>query len=612
MPSTYAAYTSDTTYTIDTSALIDDFCTSYTRPCVFDSRNVVKAYNNYNSYKTDNIYNLAKTYNTYNIYKASRILSPLQLMLERGGGGAAGVRTNGTIPAMSSQRRFRLFLVALAVLGGALLWLATGTYGPGVSTDGARYLSAAQNIAAGQGDIDFQGGILTQFPPLYTALIAAFSLITGADVLVAGQVINILAFGGIIFLSGLLFERSFPGNWTFAAIASIIVAFSLPLLEVSAGISSDPLFMASVLGFLLIAQRYLESPTRANWGWLAAAAVVATFLRYAGLALVISGVLLVALAWRKSWPRAAGESISFGLLTLAPITLWGFFHNFPVSGEFFGSHQQADLVGNIISAAQKFTSWFLPANWPGLLQILMVATPLLVLISLSTRERGGIWLQRLQSSDILPIALFFAVYGAMLIFAISYSEHRYLSSQRIHVIILPALLVLIALTAQIFAPRLTPGWRNILFAFFGLWLAFPLTQAIDYVSSSRKEGDVSDYNVYNTGVLRESDIFAALQTMQFGDGDRIFSNNEAAAWLYTRQRVYSIPHCKDESCDDFTQALQQSDSWPKDHETAILIWFKRDLDYKGFLPTPELIQQVVSLTPTFTGRFGVIYRIGGE
>ena len=81
MPSTYTAYTSDTTNTIDTSALIDDFCTSYTRPCVLDSRNVVKAYNNYNSYnsyKTDNIYNLAKTYNTYNIYKASRILSPLQ------------------------------------------------------------------------------------------------------------------------------------------------------------------------------------------------------------------------------------------------------------------------------------------------------------------------------------------------------------------------------------------------------------------------------------------------------------------------------------------------------------------------------------------------------
>src|SRR3989304_2098084 len=198
---------------------------------------------------------------------------------------------------MSKEKTFRIFLAALAVVGSLLVWLATSSYGPGLSTDGARYLSTAESIAAGRGITDSLGLPLVNWPPLYPFILAAVSLMTGLDVLIAAQIVNILAFGAIIYLGGLLFERSLPGNWTFAVVASLVLATSLPLVEVSANVASDPLFLVCVLLFLLAAQSYLRTRTSRGWWQLAALAGTACFLRYAGLALVFSGALIVAWGW---------------------------------------------------------------------------------------------------------------------------------------------------------------------------------------------------------------------------------------------------------------------------------------------------------------------------
>ena len=166
---------------------------------------------------------------------------------------------------MSKEKKFRIFLAALAVVGSLLVWLATSSYGPGLSTDGARYLSTAESIAAGRGITDYLGLPLVNWPPLYPFILAAVSLMTGLDVLIAAQIVNILAFGAIIYLGGLLFERSLPGNWTFAVVASLVLATSLPLVEVSANVASDSMFLACVLLFLLAAQSYLHTRTGRGW-----------------------------------------------------------------------------------------------------------------------------------------------------------------------------------------------------------------------------------------------------------------------------------------------------------------------------------------------------------
>lgn len=509
---------------------------------------------------------------------------------------------------MNSHTRYQIFLAALAVAGSVLVWLTTSAYGPGLSTDGARYLSTAESIAAGRGIIDYLGLPLVNWPPLYPILLAAFSLLTGLNVFVVAQIINILAFGLIIYLGGLCFERSLPGNWTFAVIASLILASSLPILEVSANIASDPLFLIAVLLFLLVAQDYAKSPSRGRWLLLAGIAILSCFLRYAGLALVFSGTAFVILIHGRSLRRALMEAVGFGIFAGAPIAAWALFHNLPATGTLLGAHRPADAVGLFTVAIEKITSWFVPQSILRLIPALLIAALLLIILFIrSSKARWASWLQRILNSAILPSAIFFAIYFAMLVFAISYSEHRVPGSQRIHVVILPALLVLGAVTAQEFQPKLKASWRNVLLAAFGLWLLFPLYRIGVYVSASMQSGDASYYNLYNTRPLRESDIVAELQKIEFAADEKVYSNNEAAAWFYLRRRIHRLPRRDAEAGEDLATAILEFNGWPSSDETATLIWFKRELDYKEEVPTPDQMQEFIRLTPTFIGRGGTIY-----
>lgn len=358
---------------------------------------------------------------------------------------------------MGTQTQYRIFLALLAIVGSLMVWLATSSYGPGLSTDGARYLSTAENIAAGNGIIDYLALPLVNWPPLYPIILVAVNFLTGLDVFIVAQIVNILAFGVIIYLGGILFERSLPGNWVFAFVASLILATSLPLLEVSANVASDPLFLITVLLFLIVAQDFVKQPTRRNWILLAAIVITSTFLRYAGIALIFSGTVLVFFQWRSQFRKAFTEAAAFGIVAGAPLAAWALFHNLPSNGTLLGSHRPSDFIGLFIVAAEKVVGWFLPESLLRLMPALVIATILaLVLIVRSSRARWSSWFQRIQHSSIFPSAIFFAIYSAMLVFAISFSEHRIPGSQRIHAVILPVLLILVAVTWQEFAQRLDP------------------------------------------------------------------------------------------------------------------------------------------------------------
>ena len=532
---------------------------------------------------------------------------------------------------MKSETRFHIFLAFLALAGSFMVYLATSGYGAGLSTDGARYLSTAENIAGGLGVIDYLGLPLINWPPLYPILLAALNWLTGLDVFILGQWVNILAFGGIIWFGGIFFERSLPGNWAFAALASLVLATSLPLIEVSANIASDPIFMVCTLLFLLAAQDYLHTRSQKSWLQMAALAIVSSFLRYAGVALVISGALIMLVAnlpmkqssqrtWglprfpftsfrvaRNGWPAAA-----FVAAAGVPIGAWILFHNYRLTGSILGSHLPANPIGNFVAGLSKAFSWFVPETILRTAPPLLLAAALLVLLAVrSNRKRWRTWWRRVQVAAILPAAIFFAVYGAMLIFAISYPEHRVPGSQRIHIVILPALLVLATITAQEFLPKISKAkqltWRNVTLAVFGLWLLFPLYRVQVYVRASMQNGDVSYYNLYNTRTLRESDIVQYIQSMNFDESEKVYSNNEGAAWFYLHRRIYRLPRYDAVTGQSLQNVMRDFDGWPAPDELATLIWFKRDLDYKELVPTPEQMQQFIRLTPIYTGRYGIVY-----
>lgn len=519
---------------------------------------------------------------------------------------------------MNEQNRSRIFLIALAVMGSALVWVATSRYGPGLSTDGARYLSSAESIAAGRGLIDYLGLPLVNWPPLYSLILAGLITLTGLDVLVLAQWVNILTFGAIIYVGGIFFQRSLPGNEVFAVIASLILATSLPLIEISANAASDPLFLLCVLLFMLTAQTYMRERSQAAWGQMVVWAIAACFLRYAGLALVLSGAVIVLWTWRANWRQALVRAAVFGLVAGSPLATWALFHNLPASGTLLGTHRAALGVTNFEAMFEKIAGWFIPGSLvSGWLAVILFAAIAVGLLAASNRKRRAAWFAKMQGSQLFPALAFAAVYGAMLVVAISTSEHRFEGSQRIHAVLLPAFLVLVGSVLADLPPRLPAKvgrvpLRSLLLAAFALWLVIPLFRAQAYVRASRAEGDVSFYNIYNTRTLREADIVAEIQAMEFGEEEKVYSNNEAAAWFFLRRRIFRLPRYDVEAGDVLETSIRSFDGWPAGNEEATLIWFERELDYKELVPTPQQMADFIELIVIFTGRYGDIYLMDVE
>ncbi|HEX2991395.1 MAG TPA: hypothetical protein VHO49_12010, partial [Anaerolineales bacterium] len=148
---------------------------------------------------------------------------------------------------IQAQKRLAAYLFALALTGMLLVYLVTYRFGPGVSTDGARYLSTAQSLSEGRGFVDYLNAPLTQFPPLYSIIIAGIHILSGVDVFVAAKFLNILSFGLVIWLAGIFFHRIFPNQSLAAYIGSAIFATSLSLVIIASNVLSDLLFLAFVL-----------------------------------------------------------------------------------------------------------------------------------------------------------------------------------------------------------------------------------------------------------------------------------------------------------------------------------------------------------------------------
>src|SRR5215207_11201374 len=198
------------------------------------------------------------------------------------------------------QKQLAIYLLLLSLIGMTLVFLVTYKFGPGISTDGARYLSTAQNLIDGRGFYDYLNNPLTQFPPLYSVIIAGISLISGMDVFVAGQYLNILTFGLVIWLAGYFFYKVFPKEPLFSYFGGAVFALSLSLIIMASNILSDLLFLAFTLVFLIVATDVLETGTTKSIILLGLMAGISPFQRYAGLALILTGIFLLLLLFRKN------------------------------------------------------------------------------------------------------------------------------------------------------------------------------------------------------------------------------------------------------------------------------------------------------------------------
>jgi hypothetical protein len=514
---------------------------------------------------------------------------------------------------LRTQKKFAIYLFLLSVFGMVMVYLVTYRFGPGLSTDGSRYLSTAQSLIEGRGFYDYLNAPLTQFPPLYSILIAGISLLTRLDVFIAGQYLNLLTFGVVIWLAGYFFFRIFPGEPLFHYFGSAIFATSLSLLIMASNILSDLLFLAFTLAFLIAATDMLEKKTSGSVLALGVIASLSTFQRYAGLALIMTGAVLVLYLYRKSLVKGIMAAGLFGFVSALPILLWVYFHNYVPSGILFGVRMPPVYLGNLQVTIEKAVHWFLPASLTNLIPLWAIILVIVLLLVTGNRPANWKrWAGCLATPYFLPSLVFFILYLCVLIFNISYSEVRWPYMDRIHIIVLPALLALLFLTIRELTPpyirRLPPPTLKVIsIVVFLLWLSFPLYNLQKYMVKAYFQGETSEYNMYNIPVLRDSGIKEYFETQPVSQGQKVYSNYEAAAWFLTRKAITKMPYGEvKEKRVKPEEVLMKFPDWPGKDGNGYVIWID-ELSFKPYVLRPDQLTDRASFQLVHWSKGGEIY-----
>ena len=516
---------------------------------------------------------------------------------------------------MNREKAFTSYLLAVSLLGMAFAFLVMFRYGAGLATDGARYLSTAESLINGKGFIEYLGVPLTQFPPLYSILIAVVGFVTRADVFFVAQYLNILTFGLTIWLAGHFFRKLFPENVLYAYMGGAVFVTSVSLLRMASNILSDLLFLALTLVFLIAATNFMENPSRRHLWTLGFICALSPLLRYAGLTHILTAAIIVLLVHRKDWVKGILYAGIFGFITSLPTLLWVYFHSYVQTGILFGTRLPPNPQGNLETTMEKAVHWFVPFSVTDRVPEWLII--LLALIVLITGNRSKDWKtfgKQVMNAKFLPNLVFLFFYISVLIFNVSYSEVRWPFMDRIHIIILPSLMGIGFLAVRELLPlylRRLPmkTLQTAAVIVFVLWLAYPLNGIQEALRSAYHNGETSEYNLYNTRAQNESGVREFVQSLSITSEEKVYSNYEPIAWLYTRHTILKLPQGPvSPEPPDPNEVLKNYPDWPGEDGAGYVIWMK-ELGFKEYVLSPEQLTSKADFELLFTSKQGDVYRI---
>ena len=223
----------------------------------------------------------------------------------------------------NGRARFVITLAICAVLGSGLLLHST-RWGVGLSPDSVVYIGAARSLVAGAG-FSLPGAAtlfspITHYPPLYSSLLAVIAIL-GPDPLDGAIWLNAAVFGINIFLTGSLLFSAFR-SLQIATIGSFLALTAFPMVQVHTMAWSESSFILLELLCIMLLLGYLKNPSKQTLIVAAAVAGLSLLCRYAGFALVGSGILAILMLGEREQRNKFADALIFGFVGVLPIVFW--------------------------------------------------------------------------------------------------------------------------------------------------------------------------------------------------------------------------------------------------------------------------------------------------
>jgi Dolichyl-phosphate-mannose-protein mannosyltransferase len=147
-----------------------------------------------------------------------------------------------------------LFLILVSAVSARFLWMLAEI--TNIGGEGVEYARLAENLLKGNGYVGIYGlGTQLIFPPLYSLLIASFSLVTG-DFELAGRVVSLIM-GSALVLPIFFIALHMYGRRV-ALIAASLVAFHPLLIQLSASVYTEATYFTLLMGGVYWASQTVE------------------------------------------------------------------------------------------------------------------------------------------------------------------------------------------------------------------------------------------------------------------------------------------------------------------------------------------------------------------
>ena len=301
-------------------------------------------------------------------------------------------------PAPSPRKALavRILVAVLALAATANALLRTSSYGAAVGMDEIMYLSAAENLAAGEGLTQFNLRPLRSWLPFFSVLMAG-PIWLGATPEEAGRWLNATLFGLIVLITGLWLCANVRSR-TLVVIATAAVALAKGLNHLATTLLSEIVFTFFTLLALLQLVSFLregrEDNGRSSWWKLLSAALCAGLAgatRYAGTPLILFGPLVLLLAHRDAIRARMAYAGLFAAIAAAPLVLFSL-RNSAASRLNLDGPPIWEQIGTCVDALRR---WAIPEGTPHQLEWLLWSGVVLTLAS-----AAALLLARHQASDV--------------------------------------------------------------------------------------------------------------------------------------------------------------------------------------------------------------------
>ncbi|MGH7848146.1 MAG: hypothetical protein ACREQW_23630 [Candidatus Binatia bacterium] len=512
---------------------------------------------------------------------------------------------------------FVIVAMLFAITGSLTLLFATRE-GVGVSPDSTYYLAAARSLMNGQGltapALDGEMRPLTQFPPLFPALIALAG-IAGIEPLAAARWINGAFFAGNIFLVGLILYRLTRGSFLVSVLGAFLTLTAVDLLEIHAMAWTEPGFIFLILAGSLLLGAYLAEGNPVLIFAAATAAALALLDRYAGISFALAGVITFLIRQTKSRRcRIAGAGIFFLLSTL-PVALW-VLHNKIVAGSATDREVAWHFLSfaHVKSGAGTLLNWFLPQTVTGYLaQRPAWAAAASAGIVLAALAGSGLWRRRNWRLLIdVPLAqvlsVFTGVYTVFVVCSITFFDARTLLDSRI---LAPVFICVMILILYLVHSRLRSATTSKAFclcvAFFtAFFVGSYSARAGMWLSSARQNGFGT--RSYASKVWRQSELIEEIRGLPAHL--RLYTNGPEVIYFLLGKRARLIPA----KANRYSQLpneryLSQLSAMANDLESkkGVLVYFKT-IGWRSYVPTEDELTKNLPLVPLATLPEGSIYQ----